>query len=329
VCVDCPAQSLSAAAATAPSPAPARKPSTPLQIAGLVACALALIPVVVWAFSRSQGDIAYAIGQEVARFSIPAILVTLYYRKKNASSARIGIVVIAWVLFVHLAVLGQKPLLTEKDIPVIMREAVGSSPLPAHDSPDRAAIRDLFRSLLQRSHQYEADSARLEARPEAATVGEAPSFATLDAMEKALAYLRQSRQLDGAQVGVLDEFQADMARRVEGFDWPSDYKEGFLRGMRESTADQAPKKVARAKVKWTDSKIALYEFAIANHAAIHADMERISIPDPATLAGFNERVQAEEAARKELLAANAELVAFLQSAQQSIGISRKELGLKP
>ncbi len=319
-----------ATAAPAPAPAAAAPRSTPLQI--VLVCLygiLLLVPMALFSISRSEGSLAFALGRSL----IPAVIVILYYRKKQVSGTRIAFSLITWIFVGNLFLLGQglqsrKPTLRESDIPGVLRDAAGIGPVPAQDTPERAALRESYRALLARSRKYEEDIARIDGTPEMKNLLRPPSYASLGTMQATLGYLKEEREVERVQGNAVDDFVADFSREVQGFDWPRTDKEAFMKGLEKSLAEQAPVRNAavQAKIAWLDADIQLYEFAAAHHDGIRGG-EKVIIPDAGVRTEFNQRVDQSEAARKRFLAAVHAWQQMQQGAQQKMGISQKELGL--
>jgi hypothetical protein len=321
--------------AVAPAAAIPVPRSTPLQIALVTLYAVVLLVPLAWlSISRSEGSLGFAVGEVIGRALIPAVVVILYYRKKPVSGARIVFFLVTWVFFTNLFVLGKEASnrkfpLTAADIPVIMREAAGLTPPPVPDPPERAALRDSYRALLERSRKYEAEIGRLNQTSEIKNLSQPQSFASLETMQATLKVLREEREVERVQGAALDDFVAEFGRKVEGFSWPRVQKQAFMRGLQKSLDEQSGERRAalKADLEWLDKTIGLYGFAAANHEGIRAGPKTVVIPDAKLREEFNRRAQEQEASRKRFLAAFQAWQQIQQEAQRKIGISGKDLGL--
>jgi hypothetical protein len=217
---------------------------------------------------------------------------------------------------------------TEKDMPVIMKEAAGTAPIPANDPPARKAIRDSFRYLLEEDKSYNEDLEERFRTRAMANLLRPSSFGHVPSMEELIRELRELKDVEAAHLEAVQRFpevarenlqKAGLgARDVEAFE------KGMAKGMGESVELLAD--AITAEAKWIDAVIALYQFAIDNDAAISVSNNfTLEFEDEVTQTEFDRLASRVDELGKVSEEANAAFDASQQNAQRKSGITRRDL----
>src|SRR5262249_9026625 len=144
-----------------------------------------------------------------------------------------------------------RPDVSEKDVPILMREAAGLSPIREPDNAARKAIRDVYRELIESQRAYEAQVQALQT-PAAANLLQAPSFASAETMQASLDHLQKMTTVEKQQGESLDRFHQRMFAAIDGLSWSQRKKDDFKNGLRTSFERESPfrKRVLDTELAW-------------------------------------------------------------------------------
>lgn len=301
-----------------------------------------LVPMFWLGIRLSQGSLAFSIGEAVGRSLIPMIGVMIYFRwrKPPASVGRFLFSLFTWMFIGQVIGLGYgaaRPDLTEKDVPILMREAAGLAPIRQPDHEARKAIRGVYRELLDSSRAYEAEVKALEG-PVGESLLQPASFSSPASMQTSLDYLEKMTAVEQRQADALGNFVTRMSAAIDGLNWSQRRKEQFKEGLRSSVERESAiqQRLLQAEIAWFASMTEVYQFALKNYSKITVEAASAEVPE-GQLAIYDDRVREEfnqmmdkaEELRKKFLAAQSAFAQNLKANEKKSGVSRKELGLEP
>lgn len=217
---------------------------------------------------------------------------------------------------------------TEKDMPLIMKEAAGTAAIPANDPPARKAIRDSFRYLLHEAKSYDEE---LEARlrtPAMVNLLKPLSFGHVPTMEQLITELRELKDLEAAHLEAVQRFPEVAQENLQKAGLSAAGKQAFERGMAKGMAETVELLAASiaAEAEWIDAVIALYQFAIDHEGAIRVNNDFVlEFEDEVTQTEFDRLAAKVDELGKLSEEANAAFDAGQQKAQRETGLTRRDL----
>ncbi len=305
---------------------------------------LLLVPIVVWSVTNNDRGLAYGTGEAVGYLLIPLAVVTIYFRRRKppATVGRYLFALFTWMFVGQVIGLGMssRPEVTEKDVPILMREAAGLSPIREPDNAARKAVRDVYRELIESQRAYEAQVKALQT-PVSETLLQGPSFASAEAMRAAMDHLQKMTAVEKQQGDALDGFHQRMLAAIDGLSWSQRKKDDFKAGLRSSFERENPfrQRVLDTELAWFAAMMEVYQFGLENQDKIAVLNVRspdgkevpggqITIADEAVRAEFNQKMDEAEEMRKKFVEANSAFQQNQKANEKKVGVSRDELGLQ-
>jgi hypothetical protein len=159
----------------------------------------------------------------------------------------------------------------ESEMPQILKEAAGTAPVPASDTPGRKAIRDSFKSLLEENKSYQAEAERYFLRGHLNDLMYPNSFVNSGQRQEILAELQELKALDQRHLTAIQQFPEVFKANLTAAGASAGNVAAFDRGMRKEISGGALDEVSHAMdldMKWIDATLELYQYADQNQSHI-------------------------------------------------------------
>ena len=147
-------------------------------------------------------------------------------------------------------------------MPQILKEAAGTAPMPASDTPGRKAIRVRSVSLLEENKSYQAESERYFVQGHLRNLMYANTFVDSNSRQAILAELQQLKQLDQRHLAAMQLFPEMFKQNLTAAGASAENVAAFERGMQEGLRGGA----LDLDLKWIDAVSELYLYADQNQS---------------------------------------------------------------
>lgn len=253
-----------------------------------------------------SGWSAESFGYLIGMLLIPILILVAVLSEKSSKSVKLVMGILAWV-FALGSMSQYKPQPTvEQHVGSIANEVMNGAPKTHDTAPYDDALRATLTYIAEakKAHAANTDGVDLD------NVYTVESFASEEAMvktaNKASTYARADQELFDSMQKAEQIFQQRLAQTSLS----GSVQQKSVAGFHESLTESVVVECLKAKIKWEQSVLDLYSFAIMHSDVIRADVKtnRIDITDDAVLPTFNKKRQASLDLRKnvEALAPQAE-----------------------
>lgn len=229
-----------------------------------------------------------------------------------------GVLAVRWVM--------KNRLPDTAEIPQIMKEAAGAAPIPGDDTPQRKAIRDAFRYLLEDRREYEEETKKRTSSPEFASLMQASSFVP-PVRDALMTQLRELRDIDEKHLHAVEQFPAVVDRNLRATGMSDSRVEAFDAGVQKGFSESLGqfRETTQTEMQWLDACLKLYQFAGEHESEVRVDGSQIVIEDEAVRTQFNDLEQKAEALRQKTADLANTLEQKQHENQQKFGITEQDV----
>ena len=215
----------------------------------------------------------------------------------------------------------------------MLREEFGTKPADAHDrssdSPEATFTREVMHDFIDRVKDHQQKTAAL--RPELQALYSSASYATPESIQHSIDAVISVTTLDHDLVVQTEQWPDRVREKLEQSTFSDSYKQSFWKGYSETFTNSEilsiRKGIDESELRWRDSTVALYRFALANAEHIKVKDEHLVINNEKIRDQFNDLSKIATSDRQEMRESNAQLVKVQNENLSKLGLSRKELGL--
>jgi len=265
-----------------------------------------------------SGWSAASCGHLIGMLLIPTLILVAVLSEKSSKGAKVVLGILAW-LFALGSMSQYKPQPTaEQHVGSIANEVMNGAPKTHDTTPYDDALRATLTYIAEakKTHAAKTDSVDLE------NVYSVESFAGEEAMVKtannAGKYVGADQELFDSMQKAEQIFQQRLAQTSLSESVQQESVAEFHKSLTESVVVECLK----AKIKWEQSVLDLYSFAIMHSDVIQANVKtnRIDITDDAVLPTFNKKRQASLDLRKNVEALAPQADKKMQDAAKEYGL---------
>lgn len=214
----------------------------------------------------------------------------------------------------------------------LLREATGaksSSGYGSFDSPTEKLTREVMGEFLAKAKTYQQQSSEMSAELE--HLYSAPSFSSLDAMNRTRASVQKITELDHNFVLQCEQWPARVREQVARSSVSESDKQGFLKGFDEtySKSDSLTlrRKADQIEAQWSSDTLALYAFAASHASRLHVKDDHIFIAGDDVCAEFNELLRKSREQQQKLADVNTQLANLQSAGLQRYGLTKSDFGM--
>jgi len=154
----------------------------------------------------------------------------------------------------------------EAELPQILKEAAGTSAIPANDDSGRKALRDSFKYLVDENKSYEIATNRLFNYGHLNGLLFPSTFTRPDVPQQTIKELQELKAVDQKHLDAIRKFPDVCKEKLEGAGASAAQVQAFEQAMRKEMAgglDQVTQAM-ELDMQWIDATIELYQYAVDN-----------------------------------------------------------------
>lgn len=297
----------------------------------------ALHAVIVPTRGPESERVGFILGTFIAATLIPFLIAYIIAgRRRVRDLKRFAYVFsIAGLIFLTLSWLGATNALNvetpEQHIGRLMREAAGTQPIRntgfGQQRDFDVAVREQFRSLMQANREYTAAAEQLDAG-ETAKLNTPETLADPDSGGQALKHLHAAYNLDARQEQKINEILQKLREAMQSSSSSPSVQKSLSKGFDNGIATQGLKrqKLISAEKAWVEAEDDLYGFTSQHRNEIKLAGRRIAIANKDVREQFNQKIDSEEALRKDFLEKKQQFSNDQAKLLGSYGLDRKSVG---
>jgi hypothetical protein len=277
---------------------------------------------------------AETLGYAFAAIAIPLLIsYAIAGRSKVRNPLRFSLSFLGFSLFFLLLEFSSRTPDPRTQVAGMLREELGAKPGDTHDrssdSPEAAFTRDVMHDFIDRVKDHQQKTAPL--RPDLQALYTSASYATPESMQHSIEVVTDVTALDHDLVVQTEQWPDRVRQKLEQSTFSDSYKQAFWKGYSEtftnSEIQSVRKGIDESELRWRDSTVTLYRFALANASHIKVKDAHLLIDDEKIRGQFNDLSKIATSDRQKMRESNAQLAKLQNENLSKLGLSRKELGL--
>jgi hypothetical protein len=305
-------------------------PAIVVWLCSIAGVTLGIFKAAIWSHGIWNAE---TLGYAFAAIVIPLLIsYAIAGRSKVRNPLRFSLSFLGFSLFFVLLQFSSRTPDPRTQVTGMLREEFGAKPGTydrSSDSPESAFTRDVMHDFIDRVKAHQQETAPL--RPDLQALYTSASYATPESMQHSIDAVTNVTALDHDLVVQTEQWPDRVRKKLEQSTFSDSYKQAFWKGYSETFTNSeilsVRKGIDESELRWRDSTVTLYRFALANASHIKVKDAHLIIDDEKIRDQFNDLSKIATADRQIMRESNAQLVKLQNENLSKLGLSRKELGL--